>query len=64
MGLSVGAASITMIFLGKLADSIGIISTISYALILPIISIFLLIFYPLLEKKFFNNSKLYTKPDK
>ncbi len=57
MGLSVGTASITMIFLGKLADSIGIISTISYALILPIISIFLLIFYPLLEKKFYNNFK-------
>ena len=57
MGLSVGTASITMIFLGKLADSIGIISTISYALILPIISIFLLIFYPLLKKKFYNNSK-------
>ena len=51
MGLSAGSAGVTMIFLGKVADYIGIIRTINFVLILPIIAFFLLIFFPKFYRK-------------
>ncbi|GAG98083.1 unnamed protein product, partial [marine sediment metagenome] len=45
MGLSAGSAGVTMIFLGKVADSIGIIRTINYALMLPVVALLLLTFF-------------------
>ena len=51
MGLSVGTASIAMIFLGKAADKIGIENTVYFASISIIAIIVLLSFYPLVAKK-------------
>lgn len=51
MGLSVGTASIVMIFLGKAADIIGIANTVYYSSIVVIAIIILLSFYPLISKK-------------
>lgn len=51
MGLSVGTASIAMIFLGKAADKIGIKNTVYFASISIIAIIILLSFYPLVAKK-------------
>jgi hypothetical protein len=51
MGLSVGIASITMIFLGKIADYIGIVKTVNYLILLIFAIIILLIFYPLVFRK-------------
>lgn len=51
IGLSGGLAAITVILLGKIADIIGIVSTINYVLILPIIAFILLIFFPALRKR-------------
>lgn len=51
MGLSVGTSSIVMIFLGRLADSIGIVRTINYIIILVFAVSILLAFYPLVLKK-------------
>ncbi len=51
MGLSVGISSITMIFIGKLADNIGIVKTMNYLLILIFFAVTLLAFYPLVSKK-------------
>jgi len=51
MGLSVGTASIVMIFLGKAADKIGIANTVYYSSISIIAIIILLSFYPLIAKK-------------
>ncbi|MBM3708065.1 MAG: MFS transporter [Actinobacteria bacterium] len=60
MGLSMGAASITMIFLGKAADYIGIQKTVNYIIILTlIVSILLTIYFfiPLNRKLLENNIK-------
>jgi len=51
MGLSVGTASIAMIFLGKAADKIGIVNTVYYSLIAIIAIVMLMSFYPLIAKK-------------
>jgi len=51
MGLSVGTASIVMIFLGKAADKFGIVNTIYYTSISIIVIAILLSFYPILVKK-------------
>jgi len=51
MGLSAGSAGVTMIFLGKVADSIGIIRTINYALMLPVVALLLLTFFPRLDEE-------------
>jgi len=51
MGLSAGSAGVTMIFLGKVADSIGIMRTINLALILPVIALLLLTFFPRFDEK-------------
>ncbi len=51
IGLSGGLAAITVILLGKIADIIGIVSTMNYVLILPLIAFILLIFFPALRKR-------------
>jgi len=51
MGLSAGSAGVTMIFLGKVADYIGFIRTINYALILPVVALLLLTFFPKIDKE-------------
>ncbi len=51
MGLSTGTASITMIFLGKTADRIGIVNTVYYASISIIVIIILMSFYPMAARK-------------
>jgi FSR family fosmidomycin resistance protein-like MFS transporter len=50
LGLSPGIAGITMIFLGKLADKIGIVALVSYELIGLAISFLLFMFFPVMEK--------------
>jgi FSR family fosmidomycin resistance protein-like MFS transporter len=56
MGLSVGTSSIVMIFLGKLADNIGIVKTMNYIIILIFAVSILLAFYPLVMKKAAKNN--------
>ena len=51
IGLSGGLAALTVILLGRIADIIGIVATISAILILPVISSILLGFFSVLEKK-------------
>ncbi len=51
IGLSGGSAAITVIFLGRLADMVGIAQTMSIILVLPLLSFILLIFFPLLKRK-------------
>ncbi len=50
LGLSPGLAAITMIFLGKAADIIGIAALVNYELFLFIFTILLLFSYPLVKK--------------
>ncbi len=50
LGLSPGFAAITMIFLGKAADIIGIAALVKYELLLFIFIILLLFSYPIVEK--------------
>ncbi len=57
MGLSVGSASVTMIFLGKVADFIGIQKTIEYLLIL-ILFISLILFFYILNINSLKGKKL------
>ncbi|MCG9479703.1 MAG: MFS transporter [Actinomycetia bacterium] len=51
IGLSGGTAAITMIFLGRAADIIGVVATMNIVLAVPLISIILLMFFPLLKAK-------------
>jgi FSR family fosmidomycin resistance protein-like MFS transporter len=51
MGFSAGFAGILVMFLGKLADKIGIEKTIYLILILPVIGFFAMFFLPYFEKK-------------
>ncbi len=51
MGVSSGSAGITIIFLGKLADKIGIEKTIYFILILPVIALIAMFFMPYAERK-------------
>lgn len=51
LGFSPGVAGITMIFLGKVADRIGIVSLIYYELIFTFIVFLILFIFPVLEKK-------------
>jgi len=51
MGLSYGTAGIALMFLGRLADIIGIEKTIYLILILPVISIIAMFFMPYAERK-------------
>ncbi|MHB9128926.1 MAG: MFS transporter [Candidatus Humimicrobiaceae bacterium] len=51
MGLSSGSAGIAIMFLGILADKIGIEKTIYFILILPIIALIAMFFMPYAERK-------------
>ncbi len=51
LGLSPGLAGITIIFLGKAADIIGIASLIRYELLGLILSLLILFIFPVLEKR-------------
>ncbi len=50
LGFSPGIAAITMIFLGKAADIIGIVALINYEIILIIFTILMLFSFPLAER--------------
>ena len=50
LGLAPGLAAVTMIFLGKAADIIGIVALINYELFLFVLMILLLFSYPLVKK--------------
>jgi hypothetical protein len=52
LGFGPGLAAITVIFLGKAADIIGIVALINYELILIIFALFLLFSFPLAERSF------------
>ncbi|MDD3776477.1 MAG: MFS transporter [Actinomycetota bacterium] len=51
IGLSGGTAAITMIFLGKVADMIGVVATMNIILVIPLVSIMLLLFFPWLKAR-------------
>lgn len=51
LGLAPGLAGITMIFLGKAADIIGISALVNFELLGPAIAFLLLFIYPIMEKK-------------
>jgi MFS transporter, FSR family, fosmidomycin resistance protein len=52
LGFSSGLAGVTMIFLGKVADAIGIAMLIKLELLLLFLSFLILFGYPLVEKRF------------
>jgi len=60
LGFGPGLAAITMIFLGKAADIIGIVALINYELILIILALLLLFSFPL-AKRSLKNSKIIYK---
>ena len=51
LGFAPGLAGITMIFLGKAADIIGIASLIRYELLGLTLSLLILFIFPMLEKR-------------
>ena len=51
LGFAPGLAAITMIFLGKAADIIGISALVNFELLGPAIALLLLFIYPVMEKK-------------
>lgn len=51
LGFAPGLAGITMIFLGKAADIIGISALVNFELLGPAIAFLLLFIYPIMEKK-------------
>lgn len=51
LGFAPGLAGITMIFLGKAADIIGIPALINFELLGPLVAFILLFIYPIMEKK-------------
>ena len=51
LGLSPGIAGITMIFLGKAADRIGIVSLIYYELLGLAVAFMLFLIFPLADKR-------------
>jgi FSR family fosmidomycin resistance protein-like MFS transporter len=56
MGLSVGTSSIAMILIGRLADIIGIVSTMNYIIIFIFVVSAILAFYPLISRKALINN--------
>lgn len=58
IGVSAGSAAATMLLIGKIADIIGMISTIRYVIILPIISVLLLFFYPVVKARIEQDRKV------
>jgi len=52
MGASGGIAAAAVILIGKIADQIGMIRTINYVLIIPILASLLLFLFPLVRSKY------------
>jgi FSR family fosmidomycin resistance protein-like MFS transporter len=52
MGVSGGFASASIILLGKIADNIGIVKTISYVLIIPVLASLLLFLFPYVRSRY------------
>lgn len=52
MGASGGTAAAVVILIGKIADQIGMIRTINYVLIIPILTSLLLFLFPLVRSKY------------
>lgn len=52
IGVSTGSAAATLMLVGKIADNIGMIRTINYVLILPVIAVLLLFLFPHIKKRF------------
>jgi FSR family fosmidomycin resistance protein-like MFS transporter len=52
MGLSGGVSAATVILMGKVADYIGMVKTINYILILPVLASLLLFLFPLVRSKY------------
>ncbi len=51
IGVSTGTAAATLMLIGKIADNIGMIKTINYVLIFPVIAILLLFLFPYIKKR-------------
>lgn len=52
MGMSTGSAAAALMLVGKIADKIGMIKTINYVLILPVIAVLLLFLFPYIKKRY------------
>ncbi len=52
MGVSGGFASASIILLGKIADNIGIVKTVSYVLIIPVVASLLLFLFPNVRSRY------------
>jgi nitrate/nitrite transporter NarK len=52
MGVSGGIAAATVILVGKIADNIGMVRTINYVLIIPILASVLLFLFPHVRSKY------------
>ena len=52
MGVSGGIAAATVILVGKIADNIGLVRTINYVLIIPILASMLLFLFPHVRSKY------------
>jgi len=55
LGLSPGIAAVTMIFLGKAADIIGIVKLVNYEMIFILFTILILFLFPFIEKNLRNS---------
>lgn len=52
MGVSGGIAAATVILVGKIADNIGMVRTINYVLIIPVLASLLLFLFPLVRSRY------------
>lgn len=52
IGVSTGSAAATLMLVGKVADNIGMIRTINYVLILPVIAVLVLFMFPYIKKRY------------
>lgn len=52
IGVSTGSAAVTLMLVGKIADNIGMIRTINYVLILPVIAVLLLFLFPYIKGRY------------
>jgi len=51
IGVSTGTAAATLMLIGKIADNIGMIKTINYVLIMPVLAVLLLFLFPYIKTK-------------
>jgi FSR family fosmidomycin resistance protein-like MFS transporter len=60
LGVSTGSASATLMLIGKIADNIGMITTIKYVTLFPLAGALLLFLFPLVQKR---NREIQNIPD-